>query len=162
MNEFYVEHLIKKKSTKRDYLIKGILIVLMIFSVKLVKIHPVFLLVPLLLLGLTVVAFFCLNVEYEYFYMNGIFEVDRIESKMRRRRVFEMRIDELEVMVPEGGFQVQPYRSVRKMDFSSRRANASRYEMIVGQYGRKRKIIIEPSELMVESMRKIEPKKVIV
>lgn len=160
MNEFYAEHLLKKKSTVRDHAIKAILIALALYSCRLVTIHFAFVLVPVLLLGITILAFIALDIEYEYFYMNGELEIDRIFSRFVRRKVFEMKINEMEVMAPEGGFEVQPYRSVKVRDFTSRRKNQSRYEMIVSQNGKKIKLLLEPGEQIVESMKQIAPKKV--
>ena len=162
MNDFYVEHLVKKKLTWKNYALIAFLVLLTAFSFVLINIHIAFIVITLVLIGLTAFSYFCMNVEYEYFYMNGIFEIDRIEHRQKRRRVFEMRFDELEVLVPEGAFQVQPYRSVRIKDYSSRDKAAKRYEMVIGQYGRKRRIVLEPSELMLENMKKIEPKKIII
>lgn len=160
MNEFYAEHLLKKKSTLRDYAIKVLLIALVIYSCRLVTIHFAFVIVPILLLGMTVIMFFALDIEYEYFYMNGTLEIDRISSKLTRRKIFEMKINELEVLVPEGGFEVQPYRSVKVRDFTSKRNDRSRYEMVVSQNGKKIKLLLEPGEQIVESMKQIAPKKV--
>lgn len=160
MNEFYAEHLFKRKNTWKDYMIKAFVIVALIYSCNLLRIHPAFFVVVLLFAGLTVVVFFLMNVEYEYFYMNGYFEIDRIASKSIRRKVFEMKINELEVLVPEGGFEVQPYRSLKEKDFTSRRKDGLRYEMVISRNGKKWKILLEPSEMMVESMNRIAPKKV--
>lgn len=162
MNEFYVEHLIKRNRTWKDYVIKIGMLALTIASVSLVKRHLVFLIVPFILLVITGLVFFNLNVEYEYFYMNGNLEIDRIASKKRRRRIFEMKIYDLDVIAPEGAPETQPYRSVKKIDYSSRSAGVQRYEMIVTQGKTKRKLILEPNELMLEGMKKIEPRKVVV
>lgn len=160
MNEFYAEHLLKKKNTGRDYLIKAFIVAVLIYSCNLVRIHPLFIVIVLLLAGLALLAFFLMNVEYEYFYMNGYFEIDRIASKSIRKKVFEMKINELEVLVPEGGFEVQPYRSLKEKNFTSRRKDQPHYEMVVSRNGKKWKVLLEPSEMMVESMKRIAPKKV--
>lgn len=162
MNEFYVEHLIKRNKTWKDYVIKVGIMLLAILSLLLVKIHPAFLFLTLALVIVCVIVFFNLNVEYEYFYMNGSLEIDRIASKKRRKRLFEMRIYDLDVIAPEGAHEIQPYRSVKKVDYSSRDKNTKKYVMVVTQGKMKRKLILEPNELMLEGMKKIEPRKVII
>lgn len=162
MNEFYVEHLIKRNKTWKEHFIKIGMIALTIASVSLMKFHIALLVVPLVLMIVTGVVFFNLNVEYEYFYMNGNLEIDRIASKRRRKRIFEMKIYDLDVIAPEGAPETQPYRSVRKKDYSSGKQGTERYEMIVTQGKTKRKVILEPSYLMLEGMKKIEPRKVVV
>lgn len=162
MNEFYVEHLIKRKRTIRDILIKIFMMVITINTFLLVKIHYALLLIPLMLAVLTGMVFYNLNVEYEYFYMNGNLEIDRIASRSRRRRVFEMKIYDLEVLVPEGAPETQPYRSVKVKNYTSRRPEAQRYEMIVTQGRTKQKILWEPNDVILESMKKIEPRKVLI
>lgn len=162
MNEFYVEHLIKKNRTWKDWVIGIALLTVTTFSFLLVNIHILLSIIPLTFIVLTIIVFFNLNVEYEYFYMNGNLEIDRIASKRRRRRIFEMKIYDLDVIAPEGAHEIQPYRSVKKVDYSSRDKSQKRYEMIVTQGKRKRKLVLEPSELIVESMKKIEPRKVII
>lgn len=160
MNEFYAEHIFKKKNTIREYAVKIFLVALLIYSCNLIRFHLAYIVVVLLLMGITVMAFFAMNVEYEYFYMNGYLEIDRIASKYLRRRVFEMKINELEVLVPEGGFEVQPYRSVKVKDFTSKMKDKQRYEMVLSRNGKKMKVLLEPSEVIVESMKQIAPKKV--
>lgn len=160
MNEFYAEHIFKKKNTMREHVVKLLLVAVLIYSCNLIRVHLAYLVVVLLLLIVTVLTFLAMNVEYEYFYMNGYLEIDRIASKYLRRRVFEMKINELEVLVPEGGFEVQPYRSVKVKDFTSKMKGKPRYEMVLSRNGKKMKVLLEPSEVIVESMKQIAPKKV--
>lgn len=162
MNEFYVEHLVKKERTTVDYLLKVLMIALTVYSCLLVRRHVALVVIPIVLLVITALVFFNLNVEYEYFYMNGSIEIDRIASKYHRRRVFEMKIYDLDVLAPEGASETQPYRSVKKKNFSSRKTDAHLYEMVVTQGRKKTKVIFEPNEQMVTSMKKIEPKKVLI
>ena len=160
MNEFYVEHLIKKNKTGKEFLLMALALGFTAVSFSLVKFHYILLAIPITFIGLTILLMYNLNVEYEYFYMNGNLEIDRIESKRRRRRVFEMKIYDLEVLVPEGAPEAQPYRSVKVKNYTSGKKDAQRYEMIVTQGRMKRKILWEPSDVMLEGMKKIEPRKV--
>ena len=88
MSDYYTEQLVKKKPDMKDMMTKAILIAVTIVSILAVLYYPIIILVPVLLIGLDIFMFHRLKVEYEYLYVNGDLDIDKIMNKSKRKRVF--------------------------------------------------------------------------
>lgn len=160
MSDIYTEQLLKKQSSSKDNRIKFILIVLTLGVVVMTLGNPLWLLGIFIMIGVDVWVFRSLNVEYEYLYINGNLEIDKIMSKSRRKKVFEMEINDLEVMALRGEAELKMYQGLKAQDYSSGNTNSRQYEMIVIQNGEKKRIIFEPNDVIVDGMRMLAPRKV--
>lgn len=88
MDDFYTEQLIKKQADSKDTLKKVGLIALTVVSVLLVFVIPVGIILPVVMIVIDVLMFRNLNVEYEYVFVNGDLDIDKIMNKARRKRCF--------------------------------------------------------------------------
>ena len=93
MDDFYTEQLIKKQADSKDTLKKVGLIALTVASVLLVFVIPVGIILPVVMIVIDVLMFRNLNVEYEYVFVNGDLDIDKIMNKARRKRMFS--VDEI-------------------------------------------------------------------
>ncbi len=160
MSDIYTEQLLKKQSSSKDNRIKFILIVLTLGVVVMTLGNPLWLLGIFIMIGVDVWVFRSLNVEYEYLYINGNLDIDKIMSKSRRKKVFEMEINDLDVMALRGEAELKMYQGLKAQDYSSGNTNSRQYEMIVIQNGEKKRIIFEPNDVIVDGMRMLAPRKV--
>ena len=87
MDDFYTEQLIKKQTDTKDTLKKGGLIAVTVLSVFLAFITPVGIILPIILIIVDVLVIQSLNVEYEYVFVNGDLDIDKIMNKSRRKRI---------------------------------------------------------------------------
>ena len=87
MDDFYTEQLIKKQADSKDTLKKVGLIALTVVSVLLVFVIPVGIILPVVMIVIDVLMFRNLNVEYEYVFVNGDLDIDKIMNKARRKRM---------------------------------------------------------------------------
>ena len=78
MDDFYTEQLIKKQADSKDTLKKVGLIALTVVSVLLVFVIPVGIILPVVMIVIDVLMFRNLNVEYEYVFVNGDLDIDKI------------------------------------------------------------------------------------
>ena len=86
MNDAYSELLIKKETTVKDRLIKVLVIAVIVLAVLAGFMQP---LAWLLALGAGIGAYFLfpnLDLEFEYVYVNGELDIDKIMSKMKRKK----------------------------------------------------------------------------
>ena len=86
MNDSYSELLVKKKQTAKDLIIKFLLIGLIAATAVLGLMGIIFAWIATLILG--VVAYFVLpnlDLEYEYVYVNGELDIDKIMSKFQEK-----------------------------------------------------------------------------
>ena len=160
MGEFYVEQLVKRKITGKDVLIKVGMIALTALSCFFSMLIPFVFILTILLVVADVFVFQQLNVEYEYFYMNGDLDIDKIMAKQRRKRIFSVNLRDVEVVARKNAPELQPYRNLRAIDFSSRQNDANCYVLIIGEKGQKKKVIFEPEKEILEGMKLLAPRKV--
>ena len=155
MSDFYTEQLVKKQTTMKDVFIKALLVALAIVSVFVVLMFPVAIIVPVIVIAVVVVLIRRLDVEYEYLYVNGDLDIDKIMHKAKRKRVFSMNINSM-----EGADELSQYRNARVLDFSSGMADAKRYVLVTAENGQVTKLVFEPNETIIEGMFLMAPRKV--
>lgn len=160
MSDFYTEQLVKRKATSADMAKRVGLIVLTVASVAAIFLVPFGILAPVIMIVLDIFLFKRFNVEYEYLYVNGDLDIDKIMSKEKRKKIFSMHISELEVLAPTGDPELRPFQNVKAVNYSSLEPNHKTYEMVIVQNGQKSRIIFEPNATIVEGMRMLAPRKV--
>lgn len=161
MGDFYSEKLIKKKTGAKEIMIKALLIfltVLAAFSVFLTMFGMIFFVLAVVL---DVVVFRRLDIEYEYQYINGDLDIDKIMHKERRKSGFSMNIRDMELLAPAEDPRLLEYQDVRVLDYTSGVKGIPSYGMIVAREGMKVKILFEPDDSMVEEIWMRSPSRVI-
>lgn len=88
MDDFYTEQLIKKQADSKDTLKKVGLIALTVVSVLLVFVIPVGIILPVVMIVIDVLMFRNLNVEYEYVFVNGDLDIDKIMIRPEEKGCF--------------------------------------------------------------------------
>lgn len=161
MGEFYTELLVKRKPGAKEKLTKVFLIMLVLLSIPTVLMYRFGLLLMIAAIAVTVFAFVRMDIEYEYLYYNGELDVDIIYRKMKRKSVFSMNANELEMLAPANSIEVKHYERLKTFDYSSGIKNKEKYVMVVVQNGQKLRVIFEPNEKIVEDLFYKAPRKVI-
>ena len=87
MGDFYTEQLVKRQKASSTTLIKAILIILTVLSVVLIFMIPFGIIGPVVMIALDVFLFRSMDVEYEYLFVNGSLDIDKIMSKSRRKNM---------------------------------------------------------------------------
>ena len=156
----YTEKLEKKQKASSTTLIKAILIILTVLSVVLIFMIPFGIIGPVIMIALDVFLFRSMDVEYEYLFVNGSLDIDKIMAKSRRKNMFSMEMTDLEMMAPSGSPELRPYQGLKGTDYSSGMPGADTYELIVVNNGEKKKIIFEPNKTVCEGLKMLAPRKV--
>ena len=141
-------------------MIKILLILLTVVSVLIIFIFPFGIILPVALIALDVFMFQRMDVEYEYLFVNGSLDIDKIMAKSRRKNMFSMEMTDLEMMAPSGSPELRPYQGLKGTDYSSGMPGADTYELIVVNNGEKKKIIFEPNKAVCEGLKMLAPRKV--
>lgn len=162
MSDFYTEQLVKRKTGLKTWMAKiGLFIltvVLIFFAFQ----------TPLGVFGVAIVFFADylllkrMNVEFEYLYVNGELDVDKIMSREKRKRVFSTNISEMEIIAKRGYRELDSYQNLKVLDYTSQEPDHIVYEMIVVQKNQKIKVAFEPNETILDGMRIIAPRKVFI
>ena len=164
MGESYTEVIVKKRKTTQDTIFQALLVVLTVVAVLSFFVLGI---VGLVILVAVAVADYLLfpsfDVEYEYLYVNGEIDVDKIMSKQKRKRIYSANLRELEIMAPTGSHALDSYNNrsdIKILDYSSKMADHKTYTIIrQGEKGMER-LIFEPDEIILQDMKRFLPREV--
>lgn len=163
MSESYVELLVKKKKTPKDSILKGLMIAGIVILVLIGLVIP---LVLIAAIALGVLAYFKmpgLDLEFEYLYVNGELDIDKIMSKVKRKRVGSFDISKAEMVAPVKSHELDYYRQskdLKVVDCSSGDDHANVYGMVTKDEKGMKLVLFEPNQEILDDMRRIAPRKV--
>lgn len=163
MSDLYSEVLVKKERTMKDKLIKGGMITLVVLFALTGLVMPLLFFVAI---ALGIAAYFILpgtDLEFEYLFVNGELDVDKIMSKSKRKRVKSLNLSECDIMAPLNSHRMDYYNSNQKLktqDFSSGNPEHKRFVIIARDGADTCKVIFEPDETLAKTMRNTAPSKV--
>ena len=164
MGDLYSELLVKKDKTAKDSLLKYGLIVLTVLAV-----FAGLIITPLALIiavALGIACYFVIpktDVEYEYLFINGDFDIDMIMSKTKRKKVKSFKLSEAYLAAPLDSHRMDYYngnQNMKVLDFSSGNPEHKRFGVITRLDGNLCKIILEPDEALAQAMKNSAPSKV--
>lgn len=162
MRDFMTEQLVKRKTTGKDIFIKASLITLTVLSGLLMLQSMIATIVFMILVFVDMYLLKRLDVEYEYTYFDGNLDVAKIMKKQLRKELFSTDIKEdMEIIAPTGSPAVEQYKVDKVLDYSTLYKENKTYTMVTLHKGQKVKMIFEPNEKMLNSMRDVVPRKVI-
>ena len=162
MSDFYTEQLIRRKTPITSILLVSVCGAFTIISVLSMLILPFGLLITAALGALTYFVHRSVNLEFEYLYVNGDLDIDKIMGKAKRKRVFSASIGELEVLAPSDSEEVKRMKVDKTLNFSSFVAGSKTYDLIVQQNGQKIKVIFEPNDTILNGYKMLAPRKVVI
>ncbi|MCI5649415.1 MAG: DUF6106 family protein [Fusicatenibacter sp.] len=166
MSDLYTEVMVSKKPTGKDKTIKFVMIFFtVIFAVAGIIVTPIAL---ILALALGLADYFYLprlSVEFEYLYVNGELDIDRIFSQSRRKRAASYELTNMEIMAPLASHRLDSYknnRSIKQVDYSSgiRGEGHNPYAIVISNQNALQMVIFEPNEIMIKDIRNRAPRKV--
>ena len=164
MGDLYSELLVKKDKTAKDSLLKYGLIVLTVLAV-----FAGLIITPLALIiavALGIACYFVIpktDVEYEYLFINGDFDIDMIMSKTKRKKVKSFKLSESDLAAPLDSHRMDYYngnQNMKVLDFSSGNPEHKRFGVITRLDGNLCKIILDPDEALAQAMKNSAPSKV--
>lgn len=104
-----------------------------------------------------------LSVEYEYLFAEGGLSVDCIYGKAKRKKLYDCDKEEIQFVAPADAYQLKDYESsdMKVMDCSSGSREKDVYALIAQKGAERVKILFEPNEKMLNSMRRTFPRKIV-
>ena len=166
MSDLYTEVMVPKKPTAKEQAIKFVLILFtVLFALAGLLFMPI-LLIGAVVLGVVDYIFIPrLSVEFEYLYVNGELDVDRIFSKSRRKRAASYDLSSMEIMALWNSHRLDSYkhnRGLKKVDYSSGMEGQGHkpYGFVISNKSQLELVIFEPNETMLKDIRSKMPRKV--
>ena len=164
MSDLYYELLVKKETTAKDKLIKyGLYVLVALFVFAGLFIHPLLLLAAI---AAGVACYFIVpgtDVEYEYLFVNGELDIDKVMSKQKRKKVTSLDLTQADLIAPVTSHRMDYYNGNQKMktvDYSSGNPDHKRFAVITRIGTESCRVIIEPDEKMAQSIKNSAPSKV--
>ncbi|MGN0355389.1 MAG: DUF6106 family protein [Muricoprocola sp.] len=164
MSDLYTEIIVKKKKTALDRLKKWGMIVVTVLAVAATLLFGL----PglILLIAMAVADYFLIlsfDVEYEYLYVNGELDVDKVMSKQKRKRIYSCDVKDLVVMAPVNSHELDAYRNrqeIKKKDFSSGEPDSKAYGMVIKTEKGMDYVLFEPNDTILKDMKRLSPREV--
>lgn len=162
MGDFYTEQLIKKHTDAKDMGIKIALIAATAVCFVAAFFLPFLIILPVLAIVGDVIMFRRLDVEYEYIFINGDLDIDKVMHKEKRKNLLSVNVKDLELLAPEGADQLNNFRAAKAYDYSSGDCTAAnRYVLVMNRSGVLTKVTFEPGNDLVEGFYLMAPRKVL-
>lgn len=164
MTDMYSELLVKKETTGKDQAIKILIIALIVLTAA-----AGLLITPLawvLTIGLGIAAYFVLpllDLEYEYVFVNGELDIDRIASKAKRKRMKSFDLAKMEMMAPVNSHRMDYQNhntNLKVLDFSSGNPQHKIFAMIIPDDSNVYKVLLEPDRELIDNIARSCPRKV--
>ncbi len=160
MNEFYVEQLVPSKVTNQSILVRVGMIGITIAAFAGSMVIPVLFYVALILGVVSVILLKGSSIEYEYLYLSGTLDIDKVIAKQKRKHVYTANVSDMVVIAPVDSVEVRPFQNVKTTDYSSGVARNTVYKMVLSKDGEKTSILLEPNDAILNAMKMIAPRKV--
>ena len=156
MANVFKEQIVKRRPAMKDNLMRaGIIIAAAVISFLSVANIPGFgaLLAMASLFGAWYLMSF-LKVEYEYAFTDGELDIDIIFNQARRKRVFNIRVNDIEIMAHvDDKMHMGEFGGAQETrDYSSGARADNTYAFLVNHQGKRTKVIVEPNEVMLKAI----------
>lgn len=168
--DVFMEKIVERKQTPKDVLIKlGIIIAVPIVYILLMNIPVLnqflsglwlFVLVALIYAAYQLIR--SRSIEYEYIVTNGDLDIDKIVARRNRKRIFSVSSKDLEILARFRGTHYE-----RSMDEIKNRIEAVStmdaddiYFLVTNYKGERTIVFFQPTEKMIDSLRRFNPRNV--
>lgn len=166
MSDLYTEVMVEKKFTGKEMAIKvGLIFLTVLAAVAGLIFFPPALIVALVLGVLDYFIIPKLNVEYEYLYVNGELDIDKIYSRTKRKKGSSLNLGKMEIMAPVNSHQLDSYKNnpnIKTLDYSSGLPDAKVFAMIIPSEKEMLRVLFEPNDIMIKDIRSKMPRKVFI
>lgn len=162
MNELYAEARVKRKDTIATIGLRALMIIGVLAGLIMIVTGKI-----LSFLGIVIIiaVFFFyprLSVEYEYIFVDGQLDFDKISGQARRKNMLRIDFEQVEIMAPANSSALDNYKHMQleTKDFTSLNKDIKPYVIIANKDNRKLKILFEPNEKMLGMIKQKSPRKV--
>ncbi len=162
MNQLYAEAGVKRKDDAKTMGLRVLLVIAVVVGVLLMLLGGFFGIAGIILVVIAVWLFPKLSIEYEYVFVDGQIDFDRITGKSRRKTMLRIDLEQAEIVAPEGSHALDGYTYIQVInkDFSSNTKEAKPYIIIASVEDKKYRISFEPTEKMLSMMKQKSPRKI--
>ncbi len=162
MRRSYAETVVKREKTLATMGL-GLLMGLGVLLGAILLISGSFLsIIGAVLIVAVVYIFPMLNVEYEYIFVDGQLDLDRVMGNSKRKRIMRIDMEQVEIIAPSTSNALDSFKNLQgdEKDYSSRSKDSKPYVIVANVENKVYKILFEPDENMINVMKQKTPRKV--
>ena len=100
------------------------------------------------------------NIEVEYIFVSGRFEIAYIINGSKRKEMMCFEMEQVKTIVPQGSPRIEYENFVKKHDFTSKTKAPSCIDMVVDINGHKELVSVEPNEKLMAEIREYGKNKI--
>jgi len=162
MNELYAEASVKRKDTVATIGLRILMIIGVFVGLFLIVAGNLLSILGAAVVVLVFIFYPRLSVEYEYVFVDGQLDFDKISGKSKRKTMLRIDFDQVEIMAPINSSALDNYKHMQleEKNFTSLNKDCKPYVIIVNSGSKKLKIIFEPNEKMLSMIKQKSPRKV--
>jgi len=162
MNQIYAEAGVMRKDTMTTMLLRVLMILGIIFGVYITLLGQTLGVIGVAIIAVIVFLFPRLKVEYEYVFVDGQLDFDKITGKSKRKNLLRIDFEQVDIIAPMNSHALDTYANIQteKKDFSSRDRSSKPYVIAANIQSKKVLIIFEPNEKMLATMKQKSPRKI--
>lgn len=163
MDSLYAEVVVKPKQSTGRKIIVGIATAVILFVIYLACItahafHDIYVItfcLPLVIsVGALTIYFHKMGkMEFEYIYCDDVIDIAKIKAKQKRKNIARIETDNIELFAPAGAKELESYKKLPKRDFASAKKENPVYVLITVINGTKVRVLLEPSQKMLECLK---------
>lgn len=167
--DIFVEQLVKKKRSAKDFMI---IIACIAAALILVWLILNFAFAYIGFIGVIIAAALCyglyvlitsVNLEYEYCFTNGALDVDKIINVRKRKRMTELNAREIDIMSSAKSEEFNKYynnAAFKKVYACADRHSDDLYFVIYNEGGEQKMLLFTPNDEIKDGFKKFNPHKV--
>lgn len=162
MNLLYAEAGVKRKDTMLTMGLKALMIIGVLVGIFFMFIGQLFSIIGLAIIVAVFFLYPKLDIEYEYVYVDGQIDFDRITGKSRRKTMLRVDFEQVEIMAPSNSHSLDSYKNIQmeEKNFTSMDKDNKHYTIVANIDNKKIKILFEPSEKMLDMIKQKSPRKI--
>ena len=163
MNDLYAECYVKPIPNAAANMKKVLLIVVAVVAIlaALLFFSYLSLVAAAIVVGIIWWRFPYLKVDYEYVFVDGQLDFDKIMGGEKRKTALRIDFDDLVVMAPEKSHALDGYQDCTAYDFSANNPDVKNYAIVINKGEKKSRILFSPDEKMIAIMKNKTRSKII-
>ncbi len=163
MRQLYAEAGVKRKDTAATLGLRILMFIGVFVGLLLIMLGQLWSYIGVAFIAFVFFFYPRLSVEYEYVFVDGQLDFDRITGKAKRKTMLRIEFEQVEMMAPLNSPALDSFNHIQleKKDFSSLSKESKPYAIIASVDNKKMKILFEPSEKMIDIIKQKNARKVI-
>lgn len=170
MDDVFIEKIVARKKTGKDYLlIAGVIIggLAAIVAVNYLNIYVINItfMLPLVVVGVIYLLYILISnmsIEFEYILTNGDLDIDQIIARRKRKRVFSCQAKNIELMARVGSDEWRDAErgGYKRLDCSQTLLSPDNWFITANYKGQRLLVVFTPDERMLKNMKRYNPSKI--